>query len=195
MSKIEDPRISQPLVCRLVSNVADAINSVPRDAAVQKVRVFCVKINSWSQQGATQRRAPTSNTATMIRHLWCQSHASHAHVGDLLAITQHRTHCTPLPPARLFHCSIKLCRPTWRVSDPWGPIVALRGEASFSPELSGTYADLLWPAYKSTPDFEGAKLSQFFDLYASTYGSFFSTASRDWLEKASPKRPVLFWVR
>ena len=45
MSKIQDPRISRPLVYRLVSDMADAINSVPRDAAVRKVRVFCDEIN------------------------------------------------------------------------------------------------------------------------------------------------------
>jgi len=40
MSKIQHPSISRPLVYCLVSDVADAINSVPRDAAVQKVAHF-----------------------------------------------------------------------------------------------------------------------------------------------------------
>jgi len=31
-------------------------------------------------------------------------------------------------------------------------------------KIRGTYANLLWPAYKSTPDFKGAKLSQIFRL-------------------------------
>jgi len=47
-------------------------------------KVFRDKLNSWSQQGATRHRAATSNTTTtIIRHLRCQSCASHAHVGDL----------------------------------------------------------------------------------------------------------------
>jgi len=41
-----DPDISRPPLYRLVSDVADAINSIPRDAAVRKVHVFCDKINS-----------------------------------------------------------------------------------------------------------------------------------------------------
>ena len=87
------------------------------------------------------------------------------------AITQHRTHCTPLPPASSSCCSIKLCRPTWCVSDLWRPIAALWGKVSFSRELSwhhlpygkihGTYADLLWPAYKSTPNLRGKTVPNF----------------------------------
>jgi len=46
MSKIQDPRISRPPVYRLVSDVADAINSVPRDAAVQTAGIYCDEINS-----------------------------------------------------------------------------------------------------------------------------------------------------
>jgi len=37
---------STPFGYRLVSDVADAINSVPCDAAVRKDRVFCDEINS-----------------------------------------------------------------------------------------------------------------------------------------------------
>ena len=43
-----------PLVYHLPSDVANAINSVPRDAAMRKVRVYCDERNSWSQQGAMQ---------------------------------------------------------------------------------------------------------------------------------------------
>ena len=46
MSKIQDPRISRPLVYRLVSDVADAIISVPRDAAVRTVGIYSNEINS-----------------------------------------------------------------------------------------------------------------------------------------------------
>ena len=46
MSKIGDQHISRPLVYHLVSDVADAINSTPRDAAVRKVHVFCDELNS-----------------------------------------------------------------------------------------------------------------------------------------------------
>jgi len=64
ISEIEDTHKSIPLVYLLPSDAADAINSVPRDAAVQKVCIFCDEINSWSQQGATRHHAAVSNTAT-----------------------------------------------------------------------------------------------------------------------------------
>ena len=41
-----DPHISRRPVYRLVSDVADAINSVPHDAAVRKVHGFCDRINN-----------------------------------------------------------------------------------------------------------------------------------------------------
>jgi len=83
-------------VYRLVSDVADAINSVPRDAAMRKVHVFCDKINSWSLIIARCHAVPCARV--QHRHLQCQSCASHAHVGDLPAITQHRTHYTSSRP-------------------------------------------------------------------------------------------------
>ena len=113
------PHISRPSVYHLVSDAADAINSVSRDAVVRKVRIYCSEINSWSQQGATQHRAASGHVQRChydtVHHLRCQSCASHAHVSDLPAIMQHGTHCTPFPPARSSCCSIKLRRPTWLV--------------------------------------------------------------------------------
>jgi len=44
--KIQDPRINRPLVYRLVSDVADAIKSVPCNAAVRKVCIFCDKLSA-----------------------------------------------------------------------------------------------------------------------------------------------------
>jgi len=46
MFKIQDPCISRPPVYCLVSDVADAINSVPRDAAVRTVGIYSKEINS-----------------------------------------------------------------------------------------------------------------------------------------------------
>jgi len=111
MSKIQDPRRvkDDPLVYHLPSDVADAINSVPCDAAVWKVREYCDEINRWSKQGASRRRAPTSNTATMTPYATCDvSHVPATPMSVIcLAITQHGVHCIPLPPARSSCCSIK----------------------------------------------------------------------------------------
>jgi len=107
---------------------------VSRPVAVRKV--FCNKLNSWSQQGATRDRAAASNTATIIiRHLRCQSCASHAHVDDLAGdnVARNAMYSSPV------HLAAVLSYADQRdvsVTDPRRPIAALRGEASFSRELS-----------------------------------------------------------
>ena len=54
-----------------------------------------------SQQGATRRCAAASNTATtIIRHLQCQSCASHAHVSDLTSdsVARNAMYSSPARP-------------------------------------------------------------------------------------------------
>jgi len=123
--------------------------------------------NRWSQQGATWRRAAASNTATMTPYATCDvSHVPATPMSVICqAIMQYGTHCTPLYSSC---CSIKLHRPTWTCQWPTGPIVALRGEASFSPQLNWhhlPYGKMCDPHInRPPPDFKGAKLSQIFRL-------------------------------
>jgi len=89
-----------------------------------------------SQQGAKRRRAAASNTATtIIRHLRCQSCASHAHVGDLHGdnVARNAMHSSP---ARPFILLLYADQRDVSVSDTRWPIAALRGKAAFGHQLS-----------------------------------------------------------
>jgi len=54
---------STPLVYRLPSDVADVINSIPRDAVVRKVREYCDQLTA---DHSKVRRGAVSNSTTMI---------------------------------------------------------------------------------------------------------------------------------
>jgi len=89
-------------------------------------KVFRDKLNSWSQQGVTWRRAAAFNTATtIIRHLRHQSCASHAHVDDLPGdnVAQNAMYSSPARPFILLQYQVMQTNVTcrWVTQGGWLP--------------------------------------------------------------------------
>ena len=103
----------------------------------------------------------------MIHHLWCQSCASHAHVGDLPGNNAARNalHSFPAHPFILLQYQVMqtnvMCQwPTGANHRAMGRSVLQSGAQLISSSLwknSWHICDLLWPTYKSIPRFWGGK--------------------------------------
>ena len=176
MSKIGDQRISRPPVYHLVSDVADAINSIHVMQQCEKSAYFATSLtaeHSKVRRGAMRSRP----TPPLLSYAACDvSHVPAMPMSVIcLARAQHGTHYTPFPSVRSSCCSTlsslrtlsNLRRPTWCVSDPRGQSPLYRAKCPSVPSSADiicitkelvahmlTYCD---PHISRPPNFEGGK--------------------------------------